>query len=450
MDAGTLRPASPPRRASVSGAPKKEASAGGSAGTSAAAREPETYRQDVIPWSNADPTRRVRSALHPRTIPRPTHLAPRRPTNRMCRMRRDRWKTRNAPRTRAPRRPTHLSPLSSPPFFFFENVAPQAPAAPAPLRKLATTGLIDVYKRINRNYYETRSWRSSRGGSAAGSADGAGRGRELPKPAVPARRAASARRMPRLGARRRSAVLGAARTRSARARGAGWVPTHPFRVVRHGGFPAGRVMAGLRRIGTRRRRASTAPRHLLHDVYAVGRVIGRGAFARVVVAYDIVTDARVAIKIIRNASRSFHARARKEIEILRVLGGGGGGGGARGARSAARAERTRGATPTLSSCSTTSRFAEATTRQGCSVLRSQHTRMTTPTRLPPPQRRRDGVIRPRTRMGFGVWCLSSCRTLCTTCFAPRRSEAYRWRSCASSRSRSCTRCGTSSRTGWCT
>ena len=252
MDAGTLRPASPPRRASVSGAPKNEASAGGSAGTSAAAREPETYRQDVIPWSNADPTRRVRSALHPRTIPRPTHLAPRRPTNRMCRMRRDRWKTRNAPRTRAPRPPTHLSPVLAA-VFLFENVAPQAPAAPAPLRKLATTGLIDVYKRINRNYYETRSWRSSRGGSAAGSADGADAAGASFRNPVPARRAASARRMPRLGARRRSAVLGAARTRSARARGAGWVPTHPFRVVRHGGFPAGRVMAGLRRIGTRRR-----------------------------------------------------------------------------------------------------------------------------------------------------------------------------------------------------
>jgi serine/threonine protein kinase len=67
-----------------------------------------------------------------------------------------------------------------------------------------------------------------------------------------------------------------------------------------------------------------APRDLLHDRYAVGRVIGRGAFARVVVAYDIVTDARVAIKITRKASRSFHQRARKEIEILRVLGGGGG------------------------------------------------------------------------------------------------------------------------------
>ena len=71
---------------------------------------------------------------------------------------------------------------------------------------------------------------------------------------------------------------------------------------------------------------------MLHDRYAMGRVIGRGAFARVVVAYDIVADARVAIKIARRASRSFDARARKEIEILRVLGGGGG---ARGAAAGA-------------------------------------------------------------------------------------------------------------------
>ena len=76
----------------------------------------------------------------------------------------------------------------------------------------------------------------------------------------------------------------------------------------------------------------------------MGRVIGRGAFARVVVAYDIVTDARVAIKIIRNASRSFHARARKEIEILRVLGGGGG---ARGARSAGASGTNEGSHPNV-------------------------------------------------------------------------------------------------------
>ena len=73
MDASTFRPASPPRRASVSGAPRNE-NAGGSAGTSATARDTDADRQDVIPWSNADPTRRVRTARHFRPIPRPTRL----------------------------------------------------------------------------------------------------------------------------------------------------------------------------------------------------------------------------------------------------------------------------------------------------------------------------------------------------------------------------------------
>ena len=423
---------------------KNEASAGGSAGTSAAAREPETYRQDVIPWSNADPTRRVRSALHPERSPdRPTspRAAPRtacvgcvatvgKPETRPERARLvGRLTSRLCPRRR----------------FLFRKRRASGPAAPAPLRKLATTGLIDVYKRINRNYYETRSWRSSREAPPRGQRTAPAPRARAFETAVPAgvgSADASARRSEVLGGSRRrshplsSSAGGRLGSHTSVQSGASWRVSGG---AGHGGSPADRDAPTVR--------ASTAPRHLLHDRYAVGRVIGRGAFARVVVAYDIVTDARVAIKIIRNASRSFHARARKEIEILRVLGGG-------GAREAlvprARAERTRGAIPTLSPCSTTSRFAEATTRQGCSVLRSQHTRMTTPTRLPPPQRRRDGVIRPRTRMGFGVWCLSSCRTLCTTCFAPRRSEAYRWRSCASSRSRSCTRCGTSSRTGWCT
>ena len=229
--------------------------------------------------------------------------------------------------------------------FLFENVAPQAPAAPAPLRKLATTGLIDVYKRINRNYYETRSWRSSRGGSAAGSADGAdAAGASFRNRGTGATRGvgsadASARRSETLGGSRRrshplsSSAGGRLGSHTSVQSGASWRVSGG---AGHGGSPADRDAPTAR--------ASTAPRHLLHDRYAVGRVIGRGAFARVVVAYDIVTDARVAIKIIRNASRSFHARARKEIEILRVLGGGGG---ARGARSAGASGTNEGSHPNV-------------------------------------------------------------------------------------------------------
>ena len=256
MDAGTLRPASPPRRASVSGAPKNEASAGGSAGTSAAAREPETYRQDVIPWSNADPTRRVRSALHPRTIPRPTHLAPRRPTNRMCRMRRDRWKTRNAPRTRAPRRPTHLSPLSSPPFFLSKTSRlrnSRGARAPAQARDDRLDRRVQAHQPqlLRDALLAELAGRLRRGVSGRRRR----RGRELSKPRY--RRDARRRLGGCLGA-----ALGDARRFSA--------PLAPAQLERGGqagfphirsewcvmaGFPAGRVMAGLRRIGTRRRRA---------------------------------------------------------------------------------------------------------------------------------------------------------------------------------------------------
>ena len=248
-------------------------------------------------------------------------------------------KPETRPFTRAPREAD--SPLASvlAAVFLFENVAPQAPAAPAPLRKLATTGLIDVYKRINRNYYETRSWRSSRGGSAAGSADGAdAAGANFRNRGTGAARGvgsadASARRSETLGgSRRRSHSLSS----SAGGRLGSHTSVHTGASWRASGSPADRDAPTAR--------ASTAPRHLLHDRYAVGRVIGRGAFARVVVAYDIVTDARVAIKIIRNASRSFHARARKEIEILRVLGGGGG---ARGARSAGASGEMEGSHPNV-------------------------------------------------------------------------------------------------------
>ena len=49
-------------------------------------------------------------------------------------------------------------------------------------------------------------------------------------------------------------------------------------------------------------------------------MIGKGSFARVVVGYDIVTDTRVALKVVRR-SDAFHAQAAKELEILRALGG---------------------------------------------------------------------------------------------------------------------------------
>jgi dual specificity tyrosine-phosphorylation-regulated kinase 1 len=58
----------------------------------------------------------------------------------------------------------------------------------------------------------------------------------------------------------------------------------------------------------------------------VGRVIGRGSFGQVIVAYDVLTDTRVALKVIKRSER-FDRQAVKEVDVLRVLGGGGGGGG---------------------------------------------------------------------------------------------------------------------------
>ena len=197
-----------------------------------------------------------------------------------------------------------------------------------------------MYKRINRNYYETRDWRSSRGGSAAGSADGA----DVSEKSFRNRGTGAARGVGSADASaRRSETLGGSRRRShsLSSSAGGRLGSHTS--VQHGaswrasGSPADRD-------ATTARAEVSAPRHLLHDRYAVGRLIGRGAFARVVVAYDIVTDARVAIKITRSASRSFHARARKEIEILRVLGGGGG---ARGARSAGASGENEGSHPNV-------------------------------------------------------------------------------------------------------
>ena len=216
--------------------------------------------------------------------------------------------------------------------------AQAAPASPAPLRVLTTTGLIDLYKRINRNYYETRPRRTSRGGIGS-SADerqsaaldletGTERNRRNVSSRVGSADAKDARlSFPALASRRRSHPLSSS--------AGGRLGTSD---------PMSQGRRGSHSIGTHSNAdwdptGPKAPRDLLHDRYAVGRVIGRGAFARVVVAYDIVTDARVAIKITRKASKSFHQRARKEIEILRVLGGGGG---ARGAGRAGESETSVG------------------------------------------------------------------------------------------------------------
>ena len=53
------------------------------------------------------------------------------------------------------------------------------------------------------------------------------------------------------------------------------------------------------------------PRDIVHDRYVVGRVIGRGSFGQVIVAYDLVADRHVALKVIKR-SETFYKQALKE------------------------------------------------------------------------------------------------------------------------------------------
>ena len=144
-----------------------------------------------------------------------------------------------------------------------------------PLRKLSTVHLIDVYKRINRKYYNNRH-------PPAGGAAGTTHKRPSPGTTPPTPPRGRFRSFPNHSGG-----------------GGGLVETDP-------------AWQGLT--------GHAESRNILHDRYAVGRVIGKGSFARVVVGYDIVTDTRVALKVVRR-SDAFHAQAAKELEILRALGG---------------------------------------------------------------------------------------------------------------------------------
>jgi dual specificity tyrosine-phosphorylation-regulated kinase 1 len=146
--------------------------------------------------------------------------------------------------------------------------------------------LIDVYKRVNRNYYDARG---SGGGNARG-ASSSSRSRRGDSSMDP-----GSFTPPELAGRTRASSEG-----------------------QRGVYPSERAFG-----------ASTDGA-LLRDRYVLGRVIGRGSFARVIVAYDIVTDTRVAVKVIKRTD-AFQAQALKEIEVLRVLGGGGGARGPEGA-----------------------------------------------------------------------------------------------------------------------
>ena len=66
------------------------------------------------------------------------------------------------------------------------------------------------------------------------------------------------------------------------------------------------------------RRSSTNPRELVKDRYVLDKVLGRGSFGKVVLAYDMAEDKHVAIKVIERSPQADTA-VRQEVEFLREL-----------------------------------------------------------------------------------------------------------------------------------
>lgn len=148
--------------------------------------------------------------------------------------------------------------------------------------------LIDVYKRINRKYFDTR--KTERRADSLGGGGGS-------------------------AALRRSVEGRSGRTSGSGGKPKSMSPSPPS------AFRSALELTTSTSVGWK---GPTDPRDILHDRYVVGRVVGRGAFGFVIVAYDMVNDVRVAMKIIKKG-HDFDSHAKREIEVLRVLGGGGGG-----------------------------------------------------------------------------------------------------------------------------
>lgn len=66
------------------------------------------------------------------------------------------------------------------------------------------------------------------------------------------------------------------------------------------------------------RRSSTNPRELVKDRYILDKVLGRGSFGKVVLAYDMAEDKHVAIKVIERSPQADTA-VKQEVEFLKEL-----------------------------------------------------------------------------------------------------------------------------------
>ena len=69
------------------------------------------------------------------------------------------------------------------------------------------------------------------------------------------------------------------------------------------------------------RRQPGNAREVVHERYLLDKVLGRGSFGKVVLAYDLAKDRHVAIKVIERSKRTASA-VNQEVEFLRELNGG--------------------------------------------------------------------------------------------------------------------------------
>lgn len=65
-------------------------------------------------------------------------------------------------------------------------------------------------------------------------------------------------------------------------------------------------------------RASVNPKEIIHDRYVIGKVIGKGSFGQVILAFDLKHERQVAVKVIRS-SEVFQQQALKELSVLRCI-----------------------------------------------------------------------------------------------------------------------------------
>jgi len=187
--------------------------------------------------------------------------------------------------------------------------------------KALTTMLVMTYEKINAKYYEVRP-----GVMPRRRGEGEGKGDEGKDDESMGTDETGARTRQRLESRRRLSEEG---ERSSRFEREGGARGDNGRVT----LGDGKRGAGERERGGDARKASTsaaattsgkrnasfaAPRELVNDRYLLDKVLGRGSFGKVVLAYDLRNDKHVAIKVVERSERNDVA-VQQEIALLREI-----------------------------------------------------------------------------------------------------------------------------------